>query len=127
VGWGLGIERVLALIDDAGIEVPLPVPDVYAVLPDASALGTAIAVIEALRAAGVSVQMHAGGKDGQGSFKSQFKKADASGARFALVFGGDELAQGMVAVKSLRDATIGQRLEPLADVTGWAQSLRGNA
>jgi len=127
VGWGLGIERVLALIDDAGIEVPLPVPDVYAVLPDASALGTAIAVIEALRATGVSVQMNAGGKDGQGSFKSQFKKADASGARFALVFGGDELAQGMVAVKSLRDAAIGQRLEPLADVTGWAQSLRGNA
>ena len=79
---------------------------------------------EALRAAGVAVVMHAAGKDGQGSFKSQFKKADASGARFALVFGGDELAQGMVAVKPLRDAAATQALRPIADVSAWAAQLR---
>jgi hypothetical protein len=56
--------------------------------------------------------MHAGGKDGQGSFKSQFKKADASGARHALIFGADELAQGMVTVKPLRDAGAAQVQRP---------------
>jgi histidyl-tRNA synthetase len=127
VGWGLGIERVLALIDDAGIGVPVTVPDVYAVVPDAAALPQVIATVEALRAAGVTVLMHAGGKDGQGSFKSQFKKADASGARFALVFGADELAQGQVTVKPLRDASAAQRLESLREVAVWATSLRSNA
>ena len=66
----------------------------------------------------------AAGPGGQGSFKSQFKKADASGARYALVFGGDELAQGQVAVKSLRDASIAQTLRPLAEAADWATSLR---
>ena len=55
--------------------------------------------------------------------KSQFKKADASGARYALVFGGDELAQGMVAVKPLREGGRPQTLYPLADVAGWAGGL----
>ena len=68
--------------------------------------------------------MHAGGSAGLGSMKSQFKKADASGARFALVFGGDELAQGMVAVKALRDAGAVQVLRPLATVADWAHELR---
>ena len=56
--------------------------------------------------------------------KSQFKRADASGARHALVFGGDELAQGMVAVKPLREAGGAQVLEPLADPAAWAARLR---
>ena len=76
--------------------------------------------LETLRSAGVAVQMHAGG----GSIKSQFKKADASGARYALVFGADELAQGMVALKPLREATAAQTLRSLADVAGWAHELR---
>ena len=67
------------------------------------ALPVAMKTLQALRAAGVSVQMHAGAAEGMGSMKSQFKKADASGARYALIFGADELAQGMVTVKSLRD------------------------
>ena len=63
-------------------------------------LPPAMRAVEALRAAGVSVLMHAGG----GSMKSQFKRADASGARYALIFGDDELARGEVALKPLRDA-----------------------
>ena len=47
--------------------------------------------------------------------KSQFKKADASGARYALIFGADELAQGEVTVKSLRDGTGAQVRQPLAE------------
>ena len=124
VGWGMGLERVLDLLVQSGIEPPAAAPDAYAVLPDAAALPIAIATVEALREAGIAVVMHAGGSAGLGSMKSQFKKADASGARHALVFGGNELAQGLVAVKPLRDAGVAQVLRPLADVAGWASDLR---
>lgn len=88
--------------------------------------------LQALRAAGVSVQMHAGASaDGMGSMKSQFKKADGSGAKFALIFGASELAQGSVAVKSLRGATAegaeAQTLQPLNNVLAWAHTLGGQA
>jgi histidyl-tRNA synthetase len=79
--------------------------------------------LDALRAAGVSVLMHAG----QSSMKSQFKRADASGARFALVFGGDELAAGEVTVKPLREAQAAQLRQPLASVSTWAPSLLATA
>ena len=119
VGFGLGIERLLLLIDELGLAVPSSAPDFYAILPDAAALPQAIPALEALRAEGVAVQMHAGG----GSFKSQFKKADASGARFALVFGPDELARGEVAVKPLRGD--GEQVtRPLNTVAAWAADLR---
>ena len=124
VGWGMGLERVLDLLLQSGIEAPTTPPDAYAILPDAQALSPTIAAVEALREAGLSVLMHAGGSTGLGSMKSQFKKADTSGARFALVFGGDELAQGMVAVKPLRDVSAVQVLRPLAAVADWAHELR---
>jgi histidyl-tRNA synthetase len=105
VGWALGVERVLELIKEQGVVVPQPVPDAYAVIPDAASLPLAIQCIQALRGQGVSVQMHAPARstEGMGSFKSQFKKADGSGAQFALIFGADELAVGKVAIKYLRD------------------------
>ena len=56
--------------------------------------------------------------------KSQFKKADASGARYALIFGADELAHGMVTVKSLRDGTGAQVQRPLDEPAGWAAALK---
>jgi histidyl-tRNA synthetase len=124
VGWGMGLERVLDLLQQSGIEVPTTVPDAYAILPDAQALSPTMATVEALREAGLAVVMHAGGSAGLGNMKSQFKKADASGARFALVFGGDELAQGMVSVKPLRDPGAAQVLRPLAAVADWAHELR---
>ena len=86
--------------------------------------GKKLKALQALRAAGCSVQMHAAGADGLGSMKSQFKKADASGARFALIFGADERAQGMVAVKALRDGAGAQQLQSLAAPREWAASLR---
>jgi histidyl-tRNA synthetase len=120
IGWGMGIERVLDLVQQAGAQPPAPVPDAYAIVPDASAMPAAMKAVEALRAAGVAVQLHAGG----GSMKSQFKKADASGARHALIFGPDELARAEVAVKPLRDAAASQVAQPLADPAAWASSLR---
>ena len=123
VGFGLGVERLLLLLEAIGIETPADAPDAYAVVPDIASSAQVMVVLEALRGAGVNVVMHAGG----GSMKSQFKRADASGARFALVFGADELAQGMVSVKSLRDAsgTQGgaQTLRALTDASSWAASL----
>jgi histidyl-tRNA synthetase len=125
IGFGLGIERLLLLLQEIGVPVPGSGPDAYAVIPDVAALPQAMVALDALRAAGVAVQMNAGG----GSFKSQFKKADASGARYALVFGADEVAQGMVAVKALRQAAGAaseapqQTLHPLADPAAWAARL----
>jgi len=123
IGWGLGIERVLDLVQQSGRAPPPPVPDAYAVIPDAAALPVAVQVSEALRTAGVAVLMHAAGTDSRGSMKAQFKRADASGARWALVFGGSELAQGVVAVKPLRDAAAPQVTRPLADPAAWAAEL----
>ena len=127
VGWALGVERVLELVKEQGIAVPQPAPDAYAIVPDAAAMPVALKTLQALRMAGASVQMHAATAEGLGSMKSQFKKADASGARFALVFGADELAQGKVAVKALRDGSGAQALRPLAEAADWAASLQSQA
>ncbi|MBC7547483.1 MAG: histidine--tRNA ligase [Polaromonas sp.] len=130
VGWGMGMERVLELIKEQGVDLPAGSVDSYAVIPDVSSLSVVMPVIQALRRAGVSVQMHAGGADDFGSMKSQFKKADASGARYALIFGETELAAGSVAVKALRgrresevETSSVQVMRSLSDVTGWASSL----
>ena len=127
------VERVLELIKEQGNDVLMPVLDAYAVIPEASALPIALKALQQLRAAGISVQMHSGlSLDGMGSMKSQFKKADSSGARFALIFGATELGQGCVAIKPLRgaveadktEAVTQQRLQRLDDVAAWAQELR---
>ncbi len=117
VGWALGVERVLELLKEQGTLPEATGPDVYAIVPDASALPVVFKTIQNLRARGISVQMHAGAGEGMGSMKSQFKKADGSGAQFGLIFGGDELARGEVTLKSLRDGAGAQEPVPLADVT----------
>jgi histidyl-tRNA synthetase len=124
VGWGLGIERVVDLLEQEGLSPPQRPWDVYVVIPAASALPQATATAEVLREQGLSVLLHAAGKDGPGSMKSQFKKADASGARHALIFGADELSRGEVAIKPLRDGAAAQRTRPLQQVLAWAQELR---
>ncbi len=123
VGWGMGIERMLLLLEELGVASEAAAPDVYAIVPDEASLAVAMATCESLRRAGVSVQMHAAGRDGRGSMKAQFKKADASGARHAIIFGADERARGVASVKSLRDAAAAQRTVALDDVAGWAATL----
>jgi histidyl-tRNA synthetase len=127
VGWALGVERVLELLKEHGVEVPQPVPDVYAIITDAATIPQVMPVLQLLRGAGVKVQMHAGVGLVMGSMKSQFKKADSSGARYALIFGEAELAEQSVALKPLRgeklDAVQAQQLLPLANAASWAQSL----
>jgi histidyl-tRNA synthetase len=127
VGWGMGMERVLELVKEQGEALVAPAADVYAVIPDAQALPVVMQTIQALRATGISVQMHAGTGEGLGSMKSQFKKADASGAQHALIFGSDELARGEVTVKALRDGAGAQTTRALADLAAWAGTLQSRA
>ena len=127
VGWAIGVERVLELLKEQGTAIPMPAPDAYAVVPDAAAMPVALRTLQQLREAGVRVQMHGATADGMGSFKSQFKKADSSGATYALIFGADELARGELTVKALRDGTGAQVARPLADPAAWASTLQSPA
>ncbi|MEI6617493.1 MAG: histidine--tRNA ligase [Betaproteobacteria bacterium] len=127
VGWAFGVERVLELMKAQEASAPVIAPDAFAIVTDAAALPTVCACLEQLRSKGVAVQLHASLDGSMASMKSQFKRADASGARYALVFGPDELAQGSVTVKALRDAGIVQRTLALADWSDWADTLQSKA
>jgi len=120
IGFGLGIERLLLLLEELGLHGPSQAPAAYCVVASDAAMTAAVPLVEALREQGVDVVMHSGG----GSMKNQFKKADASGARYALILGDDEIAQGMVTVKSLRDGSGAQVSKPLAGAAAWAKELQ---
>ena len=121
IGFGLGLERLMLMLEAAGIQAPATAPAAYALVTEPRSLAQVMPVLEALRTAGLAVVMNAGG----GSMKAQFKRADASGAAFALIFGADELARGEVAVKPLRGSPApAQFTRPLADVAAWASELR---
>jgi histidyl-tRNA synthetase len=97
-GFAIGVERVLALMEDGGIDVDNAACDAYIVHQGNGAPEYAQTVAESLRSAGLDIIQHAG----EGSFKSQMKKADASGAVFAILVGEDEISAGEVTVKVLR-------------------------
>ena len=97
-GFAMGIERLLALWQDQGHRHEPPAPDAYLVHQGEAAGRFAFRVAEHLRSAGFSIHLHCGG----GSFKSQMKKADSSGAQIALIVGDDETAAEAVSVKLLR-------------------------
>ena len=124
VGWGMGLERVLELVQAQCAPFSTPAADVYVVIPHAENLPLALKTIQHLRGAGVAIQMHAGTGDGLGSMKSQFKKADTSGARFAIIFGAEELELGCVTVKSLRDGEGLQVRQRLDQISAWAGNLQ---
>lgn len=95
-GFGIGLERVFLLMQEYGITAESN-PDIYLVNVGELAEKQAFNYAEILRAAGLSVVMHVGG----GSFKSQMKKADRSGARFAAILGDDEVQLSEVSLKPL--------------------------
>ena len=99
-GFAMGVERLLALLGDSGVAVPVRAADAYLVHSGESASRFAWNVAESLRGRGVSVVLHCGG----GSFKSQMKRADASGARFAVIIGDDEADRQVVSLKPMREA-----------------------
>lgn len=117
-GFGIGAERVLMLLEGlkpAAVEAP----DAYVLFQEQFA-NESWQVAESLRDAGLAAVLHAGG----GSFKSQMKKADGSGARFAIILGESEVAAGVLAVKDLRGGgeqqslSLDQTIERL-----WAEAV----
>ena len=100
VGFAIGMERLIDLWEQYAPALTVPECDVYIVHQGEDAQRRAAIMAESLRDAGVSVVVHAGG----GSFKSQFKRADASAASIAVILAGDELAAGSASVKMLRVA-----------------------
>jgi histidyl-tRNA synthetase len=98
MGFAMGVERLLALLQDDGMALPKPAVDVYLVHQGELASQLASQVSEQLRDANLSVVMHCGG----GSFKSQMKKADASGAVVAVVIGDDEAQANQASVKPMQ-------------------------
>lgn len=97
-GFAMGVERLIALIQDQDLAGALEPVDVYMVHQGDEASRLAFRVAENLRSSGMSVVLHCGG----GSFKSQMKKADGSGAGYAVIIGDDEAAAGEVNLKPLR-------------------------
>jgi histidyl-tRNA synthetase len=97
-GFAMGVERLLALMQEDGMQNPPAPLDVYVVHQGEQAQNLAWRMAEDLRDAGLRVLLHCGG----GSFKSQMKKADASAAICALVIGDDEVAANAVMLKPLR-------------------------
>jgi histidyl-tRNA synthetase len=102
VGWAMGIERLVALYEACGGEAPASNADVYIAALGSGTQQRAFALAEELRdsISGIQVEMNLGG----GSFKSQMKRADKSGAEFALILGEQELADACVGLKPMRSA-----------------------
>jgi histidyl-tRNA synthetase len=100
IGFAMGIERVVELLRQAGAVPPPAAPDVYVIASGERATRAALALVERLRdeCPAVAIEMNHGG----GNFKAQFRRADRSGARLALVLGDDELERGAVGLKPLR-------------------------
>ncbi len=121
VGFALGCERLVTLLKDCGRAPAVPAPDAYVLQQGEGTFEFAFAISDALRAAGYSIVQHAGG----GSFKSQMKKADASGATLALIVGEDELRAGEVTVKPLRDGRAQLRVARAAIVARLPEFLKG--
>lgn len=110
-GFGMGVERVMMLLEEIA-PAPVPSSDIYVIYADGLERH-AFTVAEQLRDRDLSVAMH-GTPDGKtASFKSQMKKADASGARFAIILGPDEASAGVVSIKNLREG--GEQLKLALD------------
>ncbi|MBX9849943.1 MAG: histidine--tRNA ligase [Rhodocyclaceae bacterium] len=117
-GFAMGVERLLALWKDQGNQASAVTPDVYLVVQGDAASRFAFRVAEELRSSGLAVLHHCGG----GSFKSQMKRADGSGAPLAVIIGDDEVAAGEVTLKPLRDA-VEQKRVALADLAEAVNNL----
>ncbi len=114
VGFAMGVERLLELLKASGETLTRSQCDVYLVHQGDAAQAQAFTLGERLRDAGLDVVLHCAAVGGAGSFKSQMKRADASGAAFAVILGEDEIAKGEATVKHLRDAEIGNNQQSVA-------------
>ncbi|MDX1460502.1 MAG: histidine--tRNA ligase [Xanthomonadales bacterium] len=123
VGFAMGQERIVELINEAR-EISPDGPHVYVVMAGAGAKRAGLALAERLRdeLPGLRVVCN----PGDGSFKSQFKRADRSGARYALVIGEEEMDEGAVTVKPLRSQASQQRISQ-AELGAWLNNRLGGS
>jgi len=101
IGFAIGIERLVLLISQSALQIPDNAPDIYFIMVSDKAKSLGFRLAEFLRDALPKLRLvtHCGG----GSFKSQFKRADKSGAKLALVLGEDEIASRQITLKYLRE------------------------
>jgi len=100
-GFGIGLERIILLLEGMGVALQNE-PNIYLVNLGDAAEGFALKLSETLRSHGLKVVLNSGGS----SFKSQMKRADKSSAAFALILGDDEMKEGVAQVKSLREDNV---------------------
>ena len=114
IGFAMGVERVVELVQLAGAAPKAAAPDVFVMAQGEAPQRTALALAETLRDANpaLTVVVHCG----SAKFKTQVRRADESGARLALIVGDDELARGVVAFKPLRGAESTQTEHPAAEL-----------
>lgn len=98
----MGVERILELLKDAGQAPEADGCDIYVVHQGEPARVRAFIAAERLRDAGFDVILHCSPDGAGASFKSQMKRADASGAAYAVIIGDDEMASDTASVKALR-------------------------
>jgi histidyl-tRNA synthetase len=133
IGWAMGQERIVMLLAAQAADLGPHRPHIYLVLAGERTEAQGFRLAEQMRDAWPSLRLQV--NLGGGSFKAQFKRADKSGAEFALVLGEDELARGVVALKALRRdmaqeecpiAQISERLGTLLGLTRGPGSARGS-
>ena len=100
-GFGIGLERIILLLEDMGVAFQNE-PNIYLVNLGVEAEKYALKLSETLRTQGLKVVLNSGGS----SFKSQMKRADKSGAAFAVILGDDEMKENVAQVKSLREENV---------------------
>jgi len=123
IGFALGQERLVELIRSAGAP-PEAATDIYLVMVGDTAIQNGLVLAESLRWAlpGLSIQANLAG----GSFKSQFKRADRSGARLAMILGEEELDRGEVSIKFLR-SDVSQQSVTLKNLETWLRDWQQQA
>ncbi len=115
-GFAMGVERLVEMMKECATVTQTPVPDAYVVHQGDGAMQAAFSAAEIARNAGLDIVLHAGG----GNFKSQLKRADASAARFAMIFGEDEIKSGKLSLKPLR----GQGEQATIDLSQAIESIK---
>jgi histidyl-tRNA synthetase len=120
VGFAMGMERLLLLLETIHVELDAAV-NVYVIRVGDQAQKVGLHLAEQLRSdiPTLKLQLDCAG----GSIKSQFKKADKSGATYALILGEDEVSRGEIAIKSLRDPAQAQQNLPLNEIAVFIKTL----
>jgi histidyl-tRNA synthetase len=125
IGWAMGQERIVMLLEKQGLVASRDGPQVYLVLAGEHTEMAGFRVAEQLRDAwpALKLQTNLGG----GSVKTQFKRADKSGALLAVVLGDDEVARGVVAIKDLRGGRVQEEcpVEQISERLGVLLGLKG--